>query len=333
MSSMKRREFITLFGGAVAAWPLAARAQEAERPRRVGILIGSFEKDDSVPQAELNAFKEALAAAGWHEGTNVHFEYRWGGGAPTRIRSAAKDLANLRLDVIVTRAAPATAEMLKQTTTIPVVFVQVANPVRVGFVKSFARPSANVTGFANEEPSIPSKWLALLKELLPRLNQATLIHHPETTLWDDLIPVFEGAAVSLGIKANVVPVRDAIQIENAIAAARSVPTAALVAAPDSFIAGHHDLVIRLAAQNRLPLMAGFKYWTQHGGLISYGSDPTDLFRRTASYVDRILRGTRPTDLPVQGPTRFEMVINLKTSKALDLEIPPMLLARADEVIE
>jgi len=332
---MRRRELLTLFGSAAAAWPVAARAQQPERLRRIGILVGSYESGDANASTELNVFKEALAAAGWREGSNLRIEYRWGGGILARIRAEADELAKSDLDVIVTRSSPATAAVLQKTSATPVIFVQLVDPVGQGFVKSFANPGTNATGFTNLEETLPTKWLSILKEMLPGLDHVTMLYNPETTVdaGQFYIRPFESAAGSFNVSARAAPVRNSQEIEAAIVELARKPNGALIPVPGSFLASRHHEIIQLVATHRLPALYPFTYWARGGGLMSYGIDTSDLFKRAASYVDRILRGARPGDLPVQAPTKFEMVLNLKTARTLGITIPPMLLARADEVIE
>jgi putative ABC transport system substrate-binding protein len=324
-----------LVGGAAASWPVVARAQQAGPVRRIGILMGSYESGDPNANSELKAFREALAAAGWREGSNLRIEYRWGGGNLARTRSEADELGKSDLDVIITRASIATAAVLRNTSTTPVIFVQVADPVGQGFVKSFANPGTNATGFTNLEDSMPTKWLELAKTLLPELKHVTMLYNSETTVeagrfW---IRPFETAAVSAGINARAMSVGSLQDIEAAILETASNINGALITAPGSFLASQHFNIIQMAARHRLPALYPFTYWVRAGGLMSYGIDTSDLFRRAASYVDRILRGEHPGDLPVQQPTKFELVINLKMAKALGLAVPDRLMALADEVIE
>ena len=329
---MKRRNFIALLGGAMAAWPVVARGQQSAL-RNIGIFFGSFNDGDPVAQMELRAFREGLAELGWHERSNISIVSRWGGGQIDRIRAIADEMAASGLDAIVARATPATAEIAKRTKTIPVVFVQVSDPVGAGLVKSFANPATNVTGFANLEASIVGKWLALLLELLPQLKRATMIYHPATTFEGSQFygPPFHAAAAALGISPSEVAVESATQIEDAIASVGS--GGAFISIPGSFLAGQRDTIIDAAARHHVPAVYAFNYWAQRGGLMSYGVDSADLFQRAAGYVDKILHGENPETLPVQTPNRFELVINLKTAKALGLTVPHTLLARADEAIE
>jgi putative ABC transport system substrate-binding protein len=332
---MKRREFITVLGGA-AAWPLAARAQQAERVRRVGVLH-SLLPDDPVARPEIAAFQQALRDLGWEDGHNVKVEYRWAAGDVARMAALAKELADLQLDVLVSRATPVTRAVVRETRMIPVVFVQVSDPVGDGFIANLARPGGNATGFTNIESSMIGKWVELLKEIVPVLARVAFLYHPPTTPGPAggsyFLRPFESVARLFQVEPITVAVHDASELERAISSFAQIPHGALIVSPGTFILVHRDLVLRAAAQNRLPIIYPFTFWAHHGGLMSYGTNSPDLFRRAASYVDRILKGEKPADLPVQAPTKFELVINLKTAKALGLEVPPMLLARADEVIE
>jgi putative ABC transport system substrate-binding protein len=331
---MQRRNFLCGLG-VTAAWPLGAHAQQTPQGHRIAVFVGSFADGDTVAQQELKAFREGLEAAGWRERSNVEIEYRWGAGEVDRIATIARELGELPLDAIVIRGSPATAAMLKVSKKIPVVFVQVADPLGSGFVKSFARPATNATGFTNLEASMPSKWVALLKDLLPQLTDVTLLFHPATSVDSGRLyfPAFENAAASFGFKSHLASVNDPHDIENAIASVGRRKNAALISVPGSYLAGHRNLIIRKTAEYRVPTLYGFSYWAHQGGLISYGISSMDLFHRAAGYVDRILRGADPAELPVQTPTRFDLIINLKAAKALGIEVPPTLLARADEVIE
>jgi len=328
---MRRREFIAGIGTAAFLGPRVARGQQVAQ-RNLGILMGSFDDGDPVAQKELKALREALTELGWRDRSNLNVVARWGGGNIDRIQTIADDMVISGLDVIVTRATPATAEVAKRTKTIPGVFVQVSDPVGAGFVKKFAQPGTNVTGFSNFEASIVGKWVALLFELLPRLNVVTMIYHPSTTFEGSEFygPPFKAAAAALGLNANIIAVESTDQIEAAISSAHG---GALVFAPGSFLAGRREFIIAATARHRVPAMYAFNYWPQQGALMSYGVDSPDLFRRAASYLDKIFRGEKPSNLPVQTPNRFEFVINLKTAKSLGITIPHTLLARTDEVIE
>jgi len=328
---MKRREFITLLGGA-AAWPLASRAQQGERMRRIGALM-SFAESDPEAQARVAVFKEALQKLGWAEGRNILIEYRWAPDAE-KIQPFAKELVALQPDLILTHGTPITASLLQQTRTIPIVFAVVADPIGSGFVASLPRPGGNATGFITLEQTMASKWLELLKEIAPRVTRVAFLFNPATATYADYyLSIFKASAASLGVKAIAAPAHNVSELESIIAAQAREPNGGLVVAPDVFLAGHRAEIVSLASRYRLPAVYPFRYLAELGGLLSYGNEPLDLFRRAASYVDRILQGAKPSELPVQAPVKFELVINLKTAKTLGLTVPPTLLARADEVIE
>jgi putative ABC transport system substrate-binding protein len=319
----------------VAAPCFPAAAQPTGRRRKIGVLIGSFEQSDSNSKAELGAFREGLAAAGWEEGGNLEIATRWGGGNIARIQAAAAELTQMNVELILARSTPATAAILKLTSAIPVIFVQLTDPVVQGFVKSFAHPGTNVTGFTNLEASLSSKWVELLKEFMPPLQHVTMIYNPATSVDAGRIFIapLEAAAPTFGVTVKTARVDNPQQIETAIRELSGQPNSALVTTPGSYLASQHHSIIRLAATHRVPAVYPFTYWARDGGLMSYGIDSADLFRRAASYVNRILRGAKAAELPVQAPTKFEMVLNITTAKALGLQFPPMLLARADTVIE
>jgi ABC-type uncharacterized transport system substrate-binding protein len=328
-----RREFIALLGGA-AAWPLAARAQQPEQVRRIGVLMAHSESDPEF-KAYLTAFRDGLQKLGWTEGRNIRIASRWGAldDAESRQRSA-KELIALQPDLILTQNTPPTASMLQQTRTIPVIFVVVADPVGSRFVESLARPGGNVTGFTVMEPTTSGKWLELLKEIAPHINRAAFLFNPTTTPYVKYyLDPFNAAAASLGLEAIAAPVNDRSEIETIIAAHSRESNSGLVVIPDGFLNVHRAEIVLLTARYRLPAVYPWRFFAELGGLLSYGSEQRDMFRVAATYVDRILRGEKPADLPVQAPTKYELVINLKTAKALGLDVPPTLLARADEVIE
>jgi putative tryptophan/tyrosine transport system substrate-binding protein len=330
---MKRRAFITLLGGA-AAWPLAARAQQGERKRRIGVLMAHGENDPEFHDY-LSAFREGLQKLGWTEGRNIQIDSRWGAldNAETRQRSA-KELIALEPDLILTQNTPPTASMLEQTRTIPVVFVIVADPIGSRFVQSLARPGANATGFTIMEPTIAGKWLELLKEIAPRINRTAFLFNPATTPYRDIyLKPFEAAAELLGVEAIAAPVHDAPELESVVAAHAREPNGSLIVMPDGFLNVHRAEIVLLAARYHVPTIYPWRFFTELGGLVSYGSAQSDMFRTAATYVDRILRGEKPADLPVQAPTKYELVVNLKSAKSLGLEVPPLLQQRADEVIE
>jgi putative ABC transport system substrate-binding protein len=330
MSDMKRREFMILLGAAAAAWPLAAGAQQPDRVRRVGVLMGIA--DDFEGQARIAVFRQALQALGWSEGRNVQFIYRWSGGDVAHARQLAKELLDLRSDVILTNSTPVTVAVRDSTRTTPTVFVQVSDPVGAGVVQSLARPRGNLTGFTNFDPSTAGKWLELLKRLAPNITRVAYLFNPNTAplLYAKAV---ETAAPSLSVKSIPAAVHNAVEIERALAQVARESDSALLVLPDLFNATNRQSIITLAARHVLPAVYPFRYFVTSGGLMSYGTELLDTYRQAASYVDRILKGERPSDLPVKQPTKFELVINLKTAEALGIEVPPTLLARADEVIE
>jgi putative ABC transport system substrate-binding protein len=328
---MNRRSFITLLGG-TAAWPLAARAQQGNRVRRIGLLM-SLDENDPVMKTWVSAFTQALADLGWTDGHNVRIDLRRYGDDINRARALAHDLVGLQPDIIVTGGTPPTVAVQRETRTIPVVFAGVADPVASSIVTRLDRPSGNVTGFANFEASLGGKWLELLSEIAPGLKQAAIMFNPDTALVSTFMPSFETATRSLKVVPITAPVHSDLEIETAIIALGREPGGGLVALPDAFMAAHRAPILSAAAQNNVPAIYGFSYYARDGGLLSYGFDQVDIFRRAASYVDRILRGEKPGDLPVQLPTKFEMVVNFRTAKALGLTVPPSILLRADEVIE
>jgi ABC-type uncharacterized transport system substrate-binding protein len=330
---MRRREVITLIGGA-AAWPLAARAQQGERVRRIGVLMGYAESDREA-QAWVAAFQEGLQKLGWAEGRNIRINTRWAppGDAESRQRFA-KELVALQPDLILSYNTPTTAALLQQTRTIPIVFVSVSDPVGSGFVASFQRPGGNVTGFTNIEPTMAGKWLELLKEIAPRVNRVAFLFNPATAPYNEsFLNSFKAAAASFAMEATAAPVHNTSELESVVAALARVPNGGLIAMTDSFLNVHRAEIISLAARYRLPAVYAYRFFTELGGLLSYGNDPLDNLRRAATYADRILKGAKPSELPVQAPVKFELVINLKTAKALGLDVPLFLQQRADEVIE
>ena len=330
---MKRRQFITLVGGAAAAWPFVARAQQDERMRRIGVLI-AFAESDHEAQSWVAALREELRKLGWTDGRNIEIDTRWAAADVDSMKRYAKELVALQPDLMVTSSTPATAAMLQQTDTIPIIFVLVADPVGSGFVASLPRPGGNVTGFTPIVGSLGGKWVELLKEIAPRIARVTLMFNPPTaTFVEGYLSPFKAAAASLGAEAVIAPVHDVPELESLVAAQALEPTSGLVVIPDAFMVGHRAQITALAARYRVPAIYTFRSFAELGGLISYGPDFFDEYRRTASYVDRILKGEKPTELPVQAPVKFELVINLKAAKALGLTIPPTLFARADEVIQ
>ena len=327
---MRRREFITLLGGA-AGWPLAARAQQAAGVRRIGVL-STFAADDPEGQARIGAFLQALQPLGWVVGRNLRIEYRWGGD-PASTRKNAMELVALAPDVILTSGAAGVAPLLEATTAVPIVFVLVADPVGAGFVASLARPGGNATGFLAVEYGLAGKWLELLKEISPDVRRAAVVRDPTITAGIGMFGAIQSAAPSLGIEVTPVNVRDPTEMERAIATfARSAGDGLVVtASPLAF--AHRDLIIALAARHRLPAVYFARLFVPTGGLAAYGPDIIDQYQRAAGYIDRILRGDKPAEMPVQAPVKYELAINAKTAKTLALTIPATVLARADEVIE
>jgi ABC-type uncharacterized transport system substrate-binding protein len=330
---VKRREFIALFGGAAAAWPFAARAQR-EGMRRIGVLV-PYTEDDADTRADLAVFRTELSRFGWVEGRNLQIDFRWGAGELDRIKRFAVELAELKLDLIVGRSTPATAALLQATRLIPIVFLVVSDPVGDGFVASVARPGGNVTGFTNVEASLGGKWLELLSEIAPGIERVAVLFDPKTSpgAGTYYLRLVENAAENISKKIVSVPIHDADAIEPAIETWAREPNGGLLVLPDVTTTAHRSRIIAEAARWRLPAVYAYRYLAAEGGLASYGVDVSDLYRRAAGYVDRILRGEKPAELPVQAPVKFELVINLNAARTLGLNVPPLLLARADEVIE
>ena len=329
---MRRREFISLVGGAAATWSLPARAQQPDRMRRMGVLI-SIEETDPEAQARVSAFREGLQALGWSEGRNVRADYRYVAGDVGRAERYAAEMVAQGVEVIVANSSPLLTAIQRQTRTVPIVFVQVADPVGGGFVESLSRPGGNTTGFTTFEYTIGAKWLELLKEIAPGIVRAAVLRDPTFTAAAAQYGAIQTAAPSFRVQIRPVGVRDAAEIERAIELFARDPHGGLIVLPGPLASIYRDAIIASALRHALPTVYPYRYFTIRGGLISYGFDNLDLFRRAAAYVDRILKGEKPADLPVQAPTKYELIINLKTAKALGLEVPPMLLARADEVIE
>jgi putative ABC transport system substrate-binding protein len=323
-----RREFITLLGGA-AAWPLAARAQQGDRVRRIGWLMAGDENDPQR-KAQLSAFSQALAGLGWTVGRNVRIDLRGDGGDINRMRALAKELVGLQPDIIVTNGTPATAAVQRETRTIPIVFPAIGDPVASGLVPRLNQPGGNITGFTAFEPTLGGKWLELLSEIAPGLKRAVFMFNPDFPAPSTYIPSLETAARSLKVEPIQAPVHSDAEIETAIIALGREPGGGLVVLGGGL---HLTLIISAAARNSVPAVYPFSESARDGGLLSYGPDLVDLYRSAATYVDRILRGEKPGDLPVQFPTKYEMVLNLKTAKALGLTVPQSILLRADEVIE
>jgi putative ABC transport system substrate-binding protein len=329
---MKRREFITLLGGAAAAWPLAAQALP-ERMRRIGVLMTLTESDPEA-RAWVTALKEGLQKLGWEQDRNVRIDYRWSAGDPNRVWAFAAELVALAPDVILCSGAPATAVLQRATHTVPIVFVQVADPVGSGRVPILEGRGGNVTGFIHFEYAMIGKWLEALKETAPGISRVLTIQNPESFAWPTWVRAASSpAAESVGVTLTPGEVRDREDIKRTISAHAQGPNGGMIVLPDTITSLNRKQILALAGHHRIPAIYPFRFFVRDGGLISYGSDPLDLWRRSASYVDRIIRGENAGDLPVQAATKFELVINLKTAKALDLAVPPMLLARADEVIE
>jgi putative tryptophan/tyrosine transport system substrate-binding protein len=328
---MRRREFIAFLGGA-ATWPVAARAQQGGGMRRIGVLV-AYAESDREGQARVAAFQDGLQKLGWTEGRNIRIDYRWAAGEEAMQRFA-KELVALQPDLIFATTTPATAAMLQQTRSIPIIFATVVDPVGSGFVASFPRPGGNVTGFTNIEPTMAGKLLGLLEEIAPRVNRVAFLFNPAAAPYAEvLLNPFKAAALSFGVEAFAAHVRDASELESVIAAQARKPNGGLIVIPDVFLSAHRAEITSLAARYRLPAVYPYRYYAELGGLLSYGNDQLDDCRRAASYADRILKGARPSELPVQAPVKFELVINLKTAKALGLTVPETLLATADEVIQ
>jgi putative ABC transport system substrate-binding protein len=329
---MRRRDFMTLIGGTAAAWPLAARAEQEERVRRVGVLMNTV-ADDAEGQARLIAFGQGLAQLGWTDGRNVRIHIRWGAGDAERFHRYAVELVALAPDVILAASGTAVPPLLQATRTLPIVFAQTMDPVGAGFVASLARPGGNATGFTQVEFGMSGKWLELLKQIAPRVTRAAVIRDPSEPAGMGQWGAIQALAPSLGVEVSPVDARDTDDMERSVTAFVGSSNGGIVVTGSAATAVHREKIVSLAARHRLPAVYPYRYHITSGGLISYGPDTIEPYRRAASYVDRILRGEKPADLPVQAPTRYELAINLKTAKALGLDVPPMLLARADEVIE
>jgi putative ABC transport system substrate-binding protein len=330
---MRRREFITILGGAAAMWPLAARAQPSDRVRRIGVLIAST-ADDPEFQGRIAAFQQSLQQLGWSDGRNVHIDTRWATTNPDDIRKHAAELAALTPDVILAGTGTTTvAPLLQATRTVPIVFVVVIDPVGGGFIDSLARPGGNATGFTVFEYAMSGKWLELLKQIAPTVTRAAVLRDPTIASGIGQFAAVQAVAPALGVDLSAVDVRDAVEIERAVTAFARSSIGGLIVTASPLAQRHHDLIISLAARLRLPAIYSYRSFVNAGGLISYGPDFVAQYRQAAGYVDRILKGEKPADMPVQAPTKYELVINLKTAKALGLTIPPSVLARADAVIE
>ena len=329
---MKRRKFITLIGGAAVAWPRLARAQQTERMRRIGVLM-SVAADDPEGQARLTVFVQGLQQLGWTDGRNIRIDVRWGAGDADRYRKYAAELVTLAPDVILAASSSALEPLQRATLTVPIVFVTIADPVGAGFVNSLARPGGNTTGFSQFEYGVIGKWLELLKEIAPGVTRVAVIRDPTISAGAGQFGAIQTAAPSFGVEVNPVNMRDAGEIERAIAGFARSPNGGLILTAGPLGTIHRELIVTLAARHKLPAVYYERYFVTGGGLISYGPHLIDQYQHAAGYVDRILKGEKPADLPVQAPTKYELAINLKTAKALGLTVPPSLLARADEVIE
>jgi putative ABC transport system substrate-binding protein len=330
---MRRREFAKVIAVSAAAWPLVAFAQQSERMRRIGVLTGALDADDLDLQARIRTFQQGLQQLGWTNGQNVQIDIRSGAGDADSIRRYAEELVGLSPDVIFATGTSVVAPFLKATRTVPVVFTNVVDPVGAGFVDSLARPGGNVTGFVSFEYALSAKWPELLKEIAPRVIRVAVIRDPNISAGTGQFGAIQAAASSLGLELIAVNPREASEIERAITAFARTPNGGLITTGSALAIIHRDLIIGLAAKHKLPAVYHRRVFPASGGLISYGADVIDLSRRAAGYVDRILKGEKPADLPVQAPSKYELVVNLKTAKALGLTIPPAVLARADEVIE
>jgi putative tryptophan/tyrosine transport system substrate-binding protein len=329
---MRRRDFISLVCGSAAAWPLAARAQQPERMRRIGVLMNVADTDPEG-QAQVAAFLQALQQLGWSEGRNVRIDTRWGQNDVERDRRYATELLAFAPDVILASGTLSVTALRRVTRTSPIVFAGVSDPVGAGLVDTLARPGGNITGFMIFEYSLSGKWLELLKEITPHIMRAAVLRDSANPAGIAQFGAIQAVAQSLGVELRPVDTGDAKEIERSIASFARASNTGLIVTPSASVSTHHDLIIALAARHKLPAVYAQRYMVSSGGLISYGPDNIDQYRRAASYVDRILKGEKPTDLPVQAPTKYELVINMKTAKALGLDVPPQLLARADEVIE
>jgi putative ABC transport system substrate-binding protein len=330
---MRRREFITLLGGAAAAWPPSARAQLADRVRRIGVLMASLPEGEPDTTARVVKFQQELERLGWSEGRNVRIDYRYTAGRSDQYQLLARELVALQPDVILAFSTRVTAALQQETRTIPIVFVNVSDPIGAGFIASLARPGGNITGILHYEAGIIGNWLALLKEISPRLGRAAFVANPKTTSYDFFLLAAQAAASSLAIELVPSSVANAADIDRTVETIARVPNSGLVVPPDASMVANRDLILSLAARHRVPAVYPFRLFVAAGGLMSYGTDQVEMFGQTASYIDRILRGAKPADLPVQAPTKYETVLNLKTAKALGLTVPPGLLVAADEVIE
>jgi putative tryptophan/tyrosine transport system substrate-binding protein len=330
---MRRRDFIALLGSVAAAWPLAARAQQAGPVRLVGALINFAESDPSA-QPLLAAFRSALSKLGWTEGGNLRIEVRWGAGNPDSIRTSAKELVDLQPDVILGHNTVVISALARETQTIPIVFTVVLDPIGSGFAANVAHPGGHITGFTNNDPAMGGKWVELLREIAPRTVHMAFLFNPATALpIQSYVPFLQAAARSFGVQASTAPIHTKDEIEGVIAAQARSPGGGLIVPPDVSNVVNRDMIIELAARYSVPTIYGDRLFAESGGLIAYGDDRAEEFRHAAGYIDRILKGAKPADLPIQQPTKFELVINLKTAKALGIKISNDVLSVADEVIE
>jgi putative ABC transport system substrate-binding protein len=328
---MRRREFITLLGGA-AAWPVAANAQQEERVRRIGVLTGAT-ADDPENQTNISVFLQALQQLGWTVGQNIRIDYRWSGGIDDKYRQHAAELVALAPDVILSIGGGSVAQLLKATRAVPIVFVNLPDPVGSGFVDSLSRPGGNATGFMQFEYSLSGKWLELLKQIAPSVTRAAVLRDASIVAGIGQFAIIQSVAPSIGVEVSPINARDATEIEGAVTAFARTSNGGLIVTASAPAVVHRDLIITLAARYKLPAVYYRRYFVASGGLVSYGPDIPDHFRRAAAYIDRILKGEKPSDLPVQAPNKYELAVNLKTAKALGLTVPPQLLARTDEVVE
>jgi len=329
---VKRREFIRLIGGAPLGWPIAARAQQGDRVRQIAVLMGSA--DDAEGHRHLTAFREGLQALGWIDGRNLRTDYRWAAGDADRMRAFAEEVVKQRPEVMLIETTPQVAAFMQETRTIPIVFVNVSDPIGSGFVASMAHPGGVVTGFISNEPELGSKWVQVLNDIAPRVRRVGFLFNPSTAPYvGPFLRAAEAAAATYGVELTALPVHDETEMDDKLDTFGREPAGGLIVMAEIFTTVHHKRIVALANQYRLPTIHGFRFFAASGGLISYGVDIADQFRRAASYIDRILRGEKPGDLPVQAQTRLTMVINLNTAKTLGLDVPPTLLIRAEEVIE
>ena len=329
---MRRRDFIKVLAGSAITWPLGAHAQQLEQVRRIGVLM-NLAANDPEGQARIAAFRQGLQMLGWEEGQNTHIDYRWTGGALDRMRGYAAELLSLKPNVILATNSPTLEAVRNETSTTPIVFVQIVDPVTSGYVVSLANPGGNITGFTNFERPIIGKWIELLKEIAPGVKRVGAMYNPDNASWRANFPDIKATALQLAMEPISAAVRNAADIEQAVDALAREPNGCLLVLPDNTTTVHRKLIVSLADRERVPAIYPFRFFVIDGGLMSYGIDEIDMFRRAASYVDRILKGAKPTDLPIQAPTKFELVINLKSAKTLGLNVSRDFLLRADEVIE